>query len=177
MFHNDHKHLSSSSNILLYRCFGWIILGFVFSFFLNNVFVLSYQFPIYYQIFSELNWKSYTALGIYLSGLIIPIMFVFSFPKNTLKFEAGILHQFNVYLIRACFWIVILIGITDFIISFMRVERLLPIMFNDYYVRALSRSAFVGLYVHVPLIILGFVIAFFTRTLVFTWLALLIVAG
>jgi TRAP-type mannitol/chloroaromatic compound transport system permease small subunit len=80
-------------------------------------------------------------------------------------------------LIRACFWIVILIGITDFIISFMRVERLLPIMFNDYYVRALSRSAFVGLYVHVPLIILGFVIAFFTRTLGFTWLALLIVAG
>ena len=177
MFHNDHKHLSSSSNILLYRCFGWIILGFVFSFFLNNVFVLSYQFPIYYHIFSELNWKSYTALGIYLSGLIIPIMFVFSFPKNTLKFEAGILHKFNVYLIRACFWIVILIGITDFIISFMRVERLLPIMFNDYYVRALSRSAFVGLYVHVPLIILGFVIAFFTRTLGFTWLALLIVAG
>ena len=59
----------------------------------------------------------------------------------------------------------------------MRVERLLPIMFNDYYVRALSRSAFVGLYVHVPLIILGFVIAFFTRTIGFTWLALLIVAG
>ena len=87
MFHNDHKHLSSSSNILLYRCFGWIILGFVFSFFLNNVFVLSYQFPVYYQIFSELNWKSYTALGIYLSGLIIPILFVFSFPKTHLNLK------------------------------------------------------------------------------------------
>ena len=38
-------------------------------------------------------------------------------------------------------------------------------------------SIFVGLYVHIPLIILGFVIAFFTRTIGFTWLALLIVVG
>ena len=42
----------------------------------------------------------------------------------------------------------------------MRVERILPLIFNDYYVRALSRSAFVGLYIHVPLILIGFIIIF-----------------
>ena len=59
----------------------------------------------------------------------------------------------------------------------MRVERILPILLNDYFVRALGRSAFVGLYIHLPLILLGFVVALYTKTLGFTWLALIIVAG
>ena len=177
MFNYDNKLLGSNFNILLFRSFGWIILGLISSFIINNVFVLSYDFPTYYNIFNDLNWKSYLTLGFYILGFIIPILFVISSPLNTLKFDASILHQFNVYLIRACFWVVILVGITDFIISFMRVERILPLIFNDYYVRALSRSAFVGLYIHVPLILIAFIIALFTRTIGFTWLALIIVAG
>ena len=177
MFNYDNKLLGSNFNILLFRSFGWIILGLISSFLINNVFVLSYDFPTYYNIFNDLNWKSYLTLGFYILGFIIPILFVISSPLNTLKFDASILHQFNVYLIRACFWVVILVGITDFIISFMRVERILPLIFNDYYVRALSRSAFVGLYIHVPLILIAFIIALFTRTIGFTWLALIIVAG
>ena len=177
MFNYDNKLLGSNFNILLFRSFGWIILGLISSFLINNVFVLSYDFPTYYNIFNDLNWKSYLTLGFYVLGFIIPILFVISYPLNTLKFDASILHQFNVYLIRACFWVVILVGITDFIISFMRVERVLPLIFNDYYVRALSRSAFVGLYIHVPLILIAFIIALFTRTIGFTWLALIIVAG
>ena len=177
MFNYDNKLLGSNFNILLFRSFGWVILGLISSFLINNVFVLSYDFPTYYNIFDNLNWKSYLTLGFYILGFIIPILFVISSPLNTLKFDASILHQFNVYLIRACFWVVILVGITDFIISFMRVERILPLIFNDYYVRALSRSAFVGLYIHVPLILIGFIITLFTRTIGFTWLALIIVAG
>jgi TRAP-type mannitol/chloroaromatic compound transport system permease small subunit len=177
MFNYDNKLLGSNFNILLFRSFGWIILGLISSFLINNVFVLSYEFPTYYNMFNVLNWKSYLTLGFYVLGFIIPILFVISSPLNTLKFDASILHQFNVYLIRACFWVVIFVGITDFIISFMRVERVLPLIFNDYYVRALSRSAFVGLYIHVPLILIAFIIALFTRTIGFTWLALIIVAG
>jgi TRAP-type mannitol/chloroaromatic compound transport system permease small subunit len=177
MFNYDNKLLGSNFNTLLFRSFGWIILGLISSFFINNVFVLSDDFPTYYNIFDDLNWKSYLTLGFYILGFIIPILFVISSPLNTLKFDASILHQFNVYLIRACFWVVILVGITDFIISFMRVERILPLIFNDYYVRALSRSAFVGLFIHVPLILIGFIIALFTKTIGFTWLALIIVAG
>ena len=177
MFKLDHKVFASNSNILLFRSFGWVILGLISSFFINNIFVLSHDFPTYYNMFNNLNWKSYLTLMFYILGFFIPILFVFSSPLNTLKFDAAILHNFNVYLIRACFWVVILVGITDFIISFMRVERLLPLIFNDFYVRALSRSAFVGLYIHLPLILIAFIIAIFTRTIGFTWLALIIVAG
>ena len=177
MFKLDHKILASNSSILLFRSFGWVILGLISSFFINNIFVLSNDFPTYYNMFNSSNWKSYLTLLFYILGFIIPILFVLSSPLNTLKFDAAILHNFNIYLIRACFWVVILVGITDFIIAFMRVERLLPLIFNDFYVRALSRSAFVGLYIHVPLILIAFVIAIFTRTIGFTWLALIIVAG
>ena len=177
MFNYDHKSLTSNSNILLFRCFGWVILGLVFSFFVNNIFVLSLDFPTYYNMFNDLNWKSYLTLIFYILGFIIPTFYVINSPKNTLEFDASVLHNFNVYLIRACFWVVILVGITDFVIAFMRVERVLPLIFNDFYVRALSRSAFVGLYIHLPLILISFIIALFTRTIGFTWLALIIVAG
>ena len=177
MFNYDHKSLTSNSNILLFRCFGWVILGLVFSFFVNNIFVLSFDFPTYYNMFNDLNWKSYLTLIFYILGFIIPTFYVINSPKNTLEFDASVLHNFNVYFIRACFWVVILVGITDFVIAFMRVERVLPLIFNDFYVRALSRSAFVGLYIHLPLILISFIIALFTRTIGFTWLALIIVAG
>ena len=177
MFKLDHKILASNSSILLFRSLGWVVLGLISSFFINNIFVLSNDFPTYYNMFNSSNWKSYLTLVFYILGFIIPILFVLSSPLNTLKFDAAILHNFNIFLIRACFWVVILVGITDFIIAFMRVERLLPLIFNDFYVRALSRSAFVGLYIHVPLILIAFVIAIFTRTIGFTWLALIIVAG
>ena len=46
---------------------------------------------------------------------------------------------------------------------------------DDSWVKALGRGNFVGPWMHVPIIVISFVIAFFTRTLGFTWLAVLIV--
>ena len=173
----DKTFLINNFITLLFRSFGWIILGLIFSFLVNNILVLSLNYPTFYSIFNQLNISSFIILGIYILGIVLPISFVFLSQSNTLRFDAQMLHKFNVYLIRSCFWAVILVGLTDFIISFMRVERILPILLNDFFVRALGRSAFVGLYIHLPLILLGFVIASFTRTVGFTWLALIIVAG
>ena len=173
----DKTFLINNFITLLFRSFGWIILGLIFSFLVNNILVLSLNYPTFYSIFNQLNISSFIIIGIYILGIVLPISFVFLSQSNTLRFDAQMLHKFNVYLIRSCFWAVILVGLTDFIISFMRVERILPILLNDFFVRALGRSAFVGLYIHLPLILLGFVIASFTRTVGFTWLALIIVAG
>jgi TRAP-type mannitol/chloroaromatic compound transport system permease small subunit len=116
-------------------------------------------------------------LFLYIIGIFTPISFVLLSSSSSLRIDAKNLHHFNVYLIRAFFWTIIFTGLIDFFIAFMRVEKILPFLFDDYLTRALNRSIFVGLYVHIPLIILGFVMAFFTRTIGFTWLALLIVAG
>ena len=173
----DKTFLINNFTTLLFRSLGWIILGLIFSFLVNNILVLSLNYPTFYSIFNQLNTSSFIIIGIYILGVVFPISFVILSKSNTLRFDAQMLHKFNVYLIRSCFWAVILVGLTDFIISFMRVERILPIFLNDFFVRALGRSAFVGLYIHLPLILLGFIIASFTRTVGFTWLALIIVAG
>jgi len=68
-----------------------------------------------------------------------------------------------------------MVGCVDIVISFLRVEDLLSPIFGKVMAVDLGRSVFRGTYVHYPLIILSFVIAYFVRGLGFTWLALLVV--
>ena len=81
------------------------------------------------------------------------------------------------YVIRASFWAVFLIGLADMVVSFLRVEGLLPALFGDKLAIDLGRSSFRGVYVHFPMLGLGLVIAWFHRGLGFPWLALLVVAA
>jgi TRAP-type mannitol/chloroaromatic compound transport system permease small subunit len=60
-------------------------------------------------------------------------------------------------------------------ISFLRVEGLLVQVAGSDFAKDLGRSSYRGVNIHYPLIALGFVIGYFTRTLGFIWLALLIV--
>jgi len=69
----------------------------------------------------------------------------------------------------------LIVGFVDLVISFLRVEELLELFVGDELARSLGRANFRGPYVHVPLMVVGVIIASFTRTLGFHWLALLIV--
>jgi len=89
--------------------------------------------------------------------------------------DADIITRINTFLIRGVFWAVLLVGLADMAISFLRVEGLLNHFFSDDTIKALGRSKWRGLYIHWPLICAGMVLAMFTRTLGFHWLALLIV--
>jgi len=177
MLKYDKDFLKNNSYLLFFRSFGWVVLGLVLCFLINNVLVVGLDYPTFYNIFNDFNKNSFLVLCLYIIGFFAPIFLVILSSTNSLRIDAKKLHEFNVYLIRAFFWSIILTGLVDFIIAFMRVEKFLPFLFDDYLTRALSRSIFVGLYIHLPLIFLGFVIAFFTRTIGFTWLALLIVVG
>jgi hypothetical protein len=70
---------------------------------------------------------------------------------------------------------VLIIGLVDIIISFLRVEELLIPLVGENLAEALGRPQFRGIYVHYPLILLSFVIAYFNNSLGFTWLAFLVV--
>jgi len=88
-----------------------------------------------------------------------------------------LLHRFNLYFIRSCFWAVFLIGSIDVIIAFLRVEEISDMIFNDNLVRALKKPSFVCTFIHIPLIFISFIIGYFSKTLGFTWLALMIVCA
>ena len=82
-------------------------------------------------------------------------------PGQALRWDSHRIHSFNVYFIRACFWSVLLVGIVDAVIAVMRVESLLGIFFSDAMVTDLGRVQFVGPYIHIPLIIAGFIVGAF----------------
>ena len=50
-------------------------------------------------------------------------------------------------------------------------------IFDDELVRALKKPSFVCTYIHIPLMALSFIIGYFSKTLGFTWLALMIVCA
>jgi len=81
------------------------------------------------------------------------------------------------YIIRAAFWAVLLVGLADMVISFLRVEGFLVQFVGEDLAKDLGRSTFRGVYIHYPLMGASLVIALVTRSLGFVWLALLVVAA
>jgi len=98
-------------------------------------------------------------------------------PNRSLKDDARLYTCVAAYIVRAAFWAVLLIGIVDGLISFLRVEGFLSMLIGDHLATQLGRSIFRGTYVHYPLLAIGALIALYHRGLGFTWLALLIVAA
>jgi TRAP-type mannitol/chloroaromatic compound transport system permease small subunit len=59
----------------------------------------------------------------------------------------------------------------------MRVEKIFDVLVGEETARLFGKARWVGPYIHLPLIVVGFILAFFTRTLGFTWLALMVVVA
>ena len=81
------------------------------------------------------------------------------------------------YVVRAAFIAVLLIGIVDTVITFLRVEGLLSLLVGDAMADNLRQAAWRGANIHMPLVALSFGLALFIRGLGFIWLALLVVAA
>ena len=120
-------------------------------------------------------YKGIALLMAYLVVFVFIIIRVSKTPNTTLTDDSDRYRNLAFYIIRAAFWAVFLVGIADTVISLLRVENfLLPLVgerLNDILGLATKR----GYYVHYPLIAISFVIAWFSRSLGFTWLAFLVV--
>jgi len=175
----------------LLRVFAWSMVSLTMLFLFNNYLIFWRGWPGLWNFFAHhemfgisplrkpldsnaltLGWIQSFALVSMLSAVCL---FVLKTPKRTLLEDADILRRFAAYLTRACFWAVLLVGFVDITISFLRVEGFLNSMLGNSMAIELGRPVVRGTYVHYPLIILSFVIAYFVRGLGFTWLAFLVV--
>ena len=120
---------------------------------------------------------AWTMVLLYPAAIAFAIWAVLRNPLRGLREDADLITAINRFIIRAAFWAVLLIGLVDAVISFIRVEEMLPGLVGEDLARSLGLPAYRGAWVHVPLFALGCLIAMFTRTLGFTWLALLIVCA
>jgi len=155
----------------LTRSVSWVIVGLTFAFLINTYLSIWHGWP------GALGGGLGTVqAGIYVLGVIGPIVFVARTDRG-LRQDAQLLTNVVAYIIRTAFWAVVLIGLVDMAISFLRVEALLGNVVGEELATELSRSQFRGAYVHMPLLALSFLIAARTRTLGFPWLALLVVVA
>ena len=161
----------------LIRAIGWAILAALAAYLINNVLVVGFGFTYVLDLFNGAGTTSAVTFGIYVVLIAAGIFYAFRSSDMALRRDAMRIHRFNVYIIRACFWVVLLVGITDVSIAVMRTESLFDGMFSEDTVRSLGQARFVGTYIHLPLVAAGFIIALFTRTLGFPWLALLIMVA
>lgn len=164
-------------NLFAYRVLGWFFINVLIAFMLNNFLNLAFKIPFAIDFFTKQKSLSLIPIIIYCLAIGLSIFISYKNLKKPYSWDSGLLHMFNLYFIRSCFWSVLLVGSVDVIIAFMRVEEVNNILFNDNIVRALKKPSFVCIYIHIPLIFVSFIIGYFSKTLGFTWLALMIVCA
>ena len=178
---------------LIIRIFSYSILATTFVFLANNVLTVWFDWPGVKNLFSHyglfgfkkltkplsdsvLNF-AFLQLFFYLISIVWAIYYVKKSINQTLTADSEILNKITAYIIRSSFWAVLIVGIADLIISFLVVEKLVEPLFGEYLKIKLVVPAFRITFVHFPLIILSFVIGYFTRSVGFIWLAVLVVAS
>jgi TRAP-type mannitol/chloroaromatic compound transport system permease small subunit len=110
----------------------------------------------------------------FLLAFFVPILILRWQRSET---DAALLNSCSEIIVGFAFWSVMLIGIVDAAISFVRIEGLLPNIVGDDLALALGKPALRGAFIHIPLLFIGMIIAFYRRGFDFIWLALLIVLG
>ena len=185
--------VSKSNLSIIIRIFSYSILAITFVFLINNVLTVWFEWPGVKKLFSHhglfgfkklsnpledsLLTIAYIQLFLYFALTFLAIIYVIKSIKQTLETDSKILTKFTAYIIRSSFWAVLIVGIADLIVSFMVVEKLVEPIFGETLKIKLVIPAFRITFVHFPLILISFVIGYFTRTVGFIWLAVLVVAS
>ena len=175
--HVEYDHTRPGDPAPFARMFGWGMLAILFGFAINNVLTVGWGYPGVAAVFSDFSMQALVNLAVYAIALLLAAYFVFATPTRSLRLDSLKIHNFNAYIIRASFWVVLLCGFVDALIALGRVEDLLGLVMSEQMASNMGRAQYVGPYVHMPLVVLGMIIALFTRTLGFPWLALMIVAA
>ena len=185
--------ITKSNLSTIIRIFSYSILAITFVFLINNVLTVWFEWPGVKKLFSHhglfgfkklsnpledsLLTIAYIQLFLYFALTFLAIIYVIKSIKQTLETDSKILTKFTAYIIRSSFWAVLIVGIADLIVSFMVVEKLVEPIFGETLKIKLVIPAFRITFVHFPLILISFVIGYFTRTVGFIWLAVLVVAS
>ena len=185
--------ISKNNLPIIIRIFSYSLLAMTFVFLVNNVLTVWFDWPGIKQLFAHYGifgfrklskpleasilTTAYIQLFFYFASILLAIFYVIKSIKQTLKTDAEILTKFTTYIIRSSFWAVLIVGLADLLISFMVVEKLVgPILGETLRVK-LVIPAFRITFVHFPLILISFIIGYFTRSVGFIWLAVLVVAS
>ena len=171
--------LSEAAPAPLVRIFGWANLALMIAFIVNAVLMFYFNWPGLGPLTGRGGSAALAAAhaSIYAGAVLLIVWYVLTTRSRTLRDEAKTVSDANAFFIRACFWAVFLVGLADTVVSFVRVEGMLEGLVGNNMAIALGKSDYRGMWVHIPVALLGVLIATRTRSLGFHWLALLVVAA
>lgn len=170
--------LPAGSSVLFYRFLAWAVVGTLFAYLLDVYLTFWREWPGPRAVFGpDTSVTAWLQVLIYVLSVMGPAVFVVKYRDRTLRQDDAAITAIATWIARFAFWVVFLIGIADGLLSFLRVEELLEFFVGADITTQLGRSAYRAPYLHLPLILLSLVLASVTRTLGFTWLALLVVAA
>ena len=163
---------------LTFRFLAWCVVATLFAFLLNIYLSFWRGWPGASAIFGDNSGAlAWVQALIYAAAIAGSAVFVSRSTERSLRQDNAAMTAIAIYIVKAAFWIVLLVGVVDAVISFLRVEGLLPFLFSDETAKDLGRNHFRAPYIHGPLIVVALCLAATTRTLGFTWLALLVVVA
>ena len=158
----------------------------------NNFLLYSFEWPGAYSALAALGiidgddfgpagFTGFLQLAAFIAAFALPAYAVWrqspdNFDSALEKNEAR-LRSAAAYIISLAFWSVMFVGIVDATISFMRIEGFLAAVAGDDLASNIGRSVWRGSYIHIPLIVVGALIALKYRGINFVWLATLIVVA
>ncbi len=154
------------------RLIAWGTVLATFAFLLENWLVHWQGFP---GARTGLASGSYVAVSVYLVGLAIAIYAATRPLDGGFRQDSARVSAIAAWIARAAFWIALLVGTADAVVSFLRIEGSLPGLVGQQVADQLNLPQYRGQVVHMPLAALGLLMAFVTRGLSFIWLSLLVV--
>ena len=146
------------------------------TFILNNYLIFWQDWPGPHGAFGGGGTlRGWIQVAIYVLPVAVVFAYAFSAKRRTMRDDSALLSAVSAFIVRWAFWIVLLVGLADAIISFVRIEGYLEQWVGIELTRDLGVSRLRGAWVHYPLCLVAGVIAVFTRSISFVWLALLVV--
>ena len=119
-----------------------------------------------------------TLLGIVQTAVVVAVITYAvwrGLKPNNLRIDANWMDEMSAYIVRLSFWAVLLVGIADAVLSFLRVEGFHTVLFGEAGGAAIALPSERGLFVHIPLIVLSGIIALKEKSVSLVWLTLLVV--
>lgn len=167
--------------IALTRVFGWTIIGVLAAFLFNNFLTNWLGWPGVRLLANPSTGghdpRIWLQVAIYAAAALAAAAHVTRTRDHSLRTDHQRVFGLNAVLIRAGFWAVLLIGLVDFTLAFLKGEELLIGLVGAPLADTLGRAELRGAYVHMPLVAIGLAIALRTRVLALPWLVLMIVVA
>ncbi|MCC5999550.1 MAG: TRAP transporter small permease subunit [Pararhodobacter sp.] len=170
----QHATPATGAGPLFLRLFAWGTVTVTFAFLIENYLVHWQRLPGA-MAFVQGDAGGWLAAVFYVIAAALAVAMVMRSRGEPLRPDSARITALTNFLVRACFFAVLFVGLGDTAISWLRAEGLHRVLFSDEFATQMGQPRARGPMIHMPLVVLGFVVALFTRTLGFMWLALLVV--